>query len=263
MDENKNVPKLTEEEQKRYNEATRCENCKVEFNTMREGCTCVVKVRNHDHVTNNFIGAWCSLCNIRNNNHYFKTMVMFNNFSGYDGHFIIKYATKFMHEFQPYCYNTQKLISKSSQKIKHLQYSKYIFIDSLNHLNSSLDKMVETLKKSNHEYKIFHALNLNPILRSKGIYPYRWVDSINKFKEKQLPPIEWFDNDLTGEKCTPERYTKALEVWNTLQCETFGEYHMAYLKSDVALLAEVFENYRESCMKMFGLDPARLCPFNR
>jgi hypothetical protein len=43
-------------------------------------------------------------------------------------------------------------------------------------------------------------------------------------------------------------------VWNTLQCETFGEYHMAYLKSDVALSAEVFKNYRESCMKMFGLD---------
>jgi hypothetical protein len=69
--------------------------------------------------------------------------------------------------------------------------------------------------------------------------------------------MEWFDNDLTGEKCTQERYEKALEVWKELKCSTFKDYHMAYLISDVVLLAEVFENYRESCMKMFGLDPVR------
>jgi hypothetical protein len=69
--------------------------------------------------------------------------------------------------------------------------------------------------------------------------------------------MQWFDNDLTGEKCTIERYEKALKLWNELKCSTFLDYHLAYLKSDVVLLAEVFNNYRETSMKMFGLDPAR------
>jgi hypothetical protein len=86
---------------------------------------------------------------------------------------------------------------------------------------------------------------------------YRWVNTTEKFNETSLPSIEWFDNDLTEEKCTQERYNKALEVWKELKCSTFKDYHMAYLESDVVLLAEVFENYRESCMKMFGLDPVR------
>jgi hypothetical protein len=46
-------------------------------------------------------------------------------------------------------------------------------------------------------------------------------------------------------------------VWDTLGCKTFADYHMAYLESDVVLLAEVFENYLKTCMKMFGLDPVR------
>jgi hypothetical protein len=120
-----------------------------------------------------------------------------------------------------------------------------------------LDSLVEILNKSNHDFEIFNRIKLHPILRGKGIYPYRWVDSIEKFKETSLPSIEWFDNDLTGEKCSEDRYNKALEVWNTLECKTFGDYHMAYLESDVVLLAEVFENYRQTCMKMFGLDPIR------
>jgi hypothetical protein len=56
-------------------------------------------------------------------------------------------------------------------------------------------------------------------------------------------------------------YTRKIEqsneVWKALRCCTFKDYHMAYLTSDVVLLAEMFENYRNSCMKMFGLDPAR------
>jgi hypothetical protein len=162
-----------------------------------------------------------------------------------------------MHDDHPYCFNSQKIIFKSSQKIKHFQYSNYIFVDSLNHLNSSLDKLVETLDKSNYSYPIFSHLGLHRILRSKGIYPYRWVNSTEKFKQTSLPSIEWFDNDLTGEKCSQERYNKALEVWKALRCSTFKDYHMAYLESDVVLLADVFNNYREKCMKMLGLDPAR------
>jgi hypothetical protein len=98
-------------------------------------------------------------------------------------------------------------------------------MDSMNHLNSSLDSLVEILNKSNHDFEIFNRLSLHQILRSKGIYPYRWVDSVEKFKETSLPSIEYFDNDLTGEKCTEERYKKAQEVWNTLNCKSFYDYH--------------------------------------
>jgi hypothetical protein len=210
FDCNRKVPTLSNDEWQRYNTA-KCENCGLEFARRVDG-TYVEKVRHHDHKTNQFIGAWCSQCNIRNNNRYFKTIVVFHNFSGYDGHFIIKYATKFMHDDQLYSYNSQKIIFKSSQKIKHFQYSKFIFIDSLNHLNSSLDSLVEILNKSNHDFEIFIRLYPHPILRSKGIYPYRWVDSVEKFKETSLSSIEWFNNDLTGEKCSEDRYNKAIQV---------------------------------------------------
>jgi hypothetical protein len=116
---------------------------------------------------------------------------------------------------------------------------------------------VETLDKSNYSFPIFSSVELHKILRFKGIYPYRWVDTVEKFRGTRLPSIEWFDNDLTGEKCSQERYNNALELWKELKCVTFKDYHMSYLESEVVLLAEMFENYRNSCMKMFELDPVR------
>jgi hypothetical protein len=172
MSSNAKVPRLTKEEQEIYDKAKVCANCKKEFRSMRKDGTKVRKVRHRDHVTNKFIGAWCSRCNIRNNFRYYKMIVVFYNFSGYDGHFIIKHATKFMHEDDPLSYSTQKIISMSSQKIKHFQYSKYMFVDRMRHLNSSLDKLVEVLNKSGHGFPIFKQVGLKEILRSKGIYPY-------------------------------------------------------------------------------------------
>jgi non-ribosomal peptide synthetase component E (peptide arylation enzyme) len=113
MTANARVPKLSRKEEEKYKEAKICETCKLEFGTRTIEGDKVVKVRHHDHVTNKFVGAWCSRCNFKNNFRYFKTIVVFHNFSGYDGYFIIKYATKFMHDEQPYSYNTQKIISKS------------------------------------------------------------------------------------------------------------------------------------------------------
>jgi hypothetical protein len=72
MSANARVPQLTPEEEQKYRSATVCGNCGKEFGTKREDGTTVIKVRHHGHVTNKFIGAWCSLCNIRNNNRYFQ-----------------------------------------------------------------------------------------------------------------------------------------------------------------------------------------------
>ena len=78
-----------------------------------------------------------------------------------------------------------------------------------------------------------------------------------KFLETLLPPQSAFDNDLTGEKCSDELYARAKEVWKRFCCKTLGEYHDLYLLTDVGLLADVFENFRDMSMRYYGLDPAQ------
>jgi len=45
-------------------------------------------------------------------------------------------------------------------------------------------------------------------------------------------------------------------VWEAFGCETLGDYHDLYVKTDIALLAFVFENFRNLCLEQYGLDPA-------
>jgi hypothetical protein len=115
---------------------------------------------------------------------------------------------------------------------------------------------VENLNKSNYHFPICREVSLHPILRQKGIYPYKWVDSIKKFEETKLPDINNFHNDLTNEPCPQHEYQHAWDVWNTLKCSTFADYHYYYLMADVVLLAEVFEEYRNKGLKEWQLDPA-------
>ena len=94
------------------------------------------------------------------------------------------------------------------------------------------------------------------MLRRKGLYPYEWVDSEARFAETSLPSRECFYSKLADEMPSEKEYKHALEVWRATGCETFGQYHDLYLKLDVALLADVFESFRLSCLRDDGLDPA-------
>ena len=86
-------------------------------------------------------------------------------------------------------------------------------------------------------------------------YYYYYVSSIDKFSETQLPPKLTFYSRLNDEDISEEDYQHALNVWNTFNCKTIRDYHDLYLKSDVLLLADVFENFRASCLKRYNLDP--------
>ena len=77
-----------------------------------------------------------------------------------------------------------------------------------------------------------------------------------KLSETQLPPKEAFYSKLDEEDISEDDYKHAIKVWNTFNCKTIRDYHDLYLKTDVLLLADVFENFRKTCLEHYQLDPA-------
>ena len=82
------------------------------------------------------------------------------------------------------------------------------------------------------------------------------MDSWWRFSETRLPDKEKFYSKLNDEHITDEEYAHAQTVWETFECKTLGDYYDLYVKTDVALLADVFENFRNLCQEQSGLDPA-------
>ena len=82
------------------------------------------------------------------------------------------------------------------------------------------------------------------------------MDSWKSFKEESLPDKESFYSELNNEHITDEDYAHAQKVWDTFNIKNLGEYHDLYVQSDTALLADVFENFRDKCIEIYELDPA-------
>ena len=127
---------------------------------------------------------------------------------------------------------------------KHL-----VFLDSFQFMSSSLDKLVSNLPKDDLKYtsKEFTGKKLS-LMSQKGLYPYDFMDSFEKFDQTELPTKEQFYNILNDQHITNEEYDHARKVWETFNIMTMGEYHDLYLKSDVLLLADVFESFRKTCL---------------
>ena len=133
---------------------------------------------------------------------------------------------------------------------KHL-----VFIGSLQFMSSSLDKLASNLPNDAFKYiseEIKDDKNLK-LMKQKGVYPY--MDSFNRFSRKKLPKNDDLYSILNDEHISDTQYVHAIKVWNTLKLKNMGEYHDLYLKSDILLLADVFENFRKTCMQYYELDP--------
>jgi len=108
-------------------------------------------------------------------------------------------------------------------------------------MSSSLDKLSSNLSKDKSIYT--DEVNPHPLLKKKGIYPYSYIDCFSKFEEAELPARECFYNKLNNIDISELEYQHAREVWNTFKIKNLGEYQDLYLKTDVLLLADVFENF--------------------
>ena len=90
----------------------------------------------------------------------------------------------------------------------------------------------------------------------KGVYPYEYMDTWDRFTEPKLPPKEAFYSKLSDAHISDEDYTHAQKVWETFGCLSLGDYSGLYCRTDVLLLADVFETFRKTCLRQYGLDPA-------
>ncbi|XP_033725181.1 DNA polymerase-like [Pecten maximus] len=124
---------------------------------------------------------------------------------------------------------------------------------SLETLTENLAK--EGLVKFSNFSKAFTETEAKFLLR-KGIYPYEYVDTADRFLEQKLPPKEKFYSSLSRSHVSDADYAHAQTVWEKMDIRDLGQYHDLYLKTDVLLLADVFENFRNMCLDYYGLDAA-------
>ena len=256
-------------EENQFEKETRCWICKGEFDDKNKK-----KVKDHCHYTGRYRGAAHNLCNLNYRKPNF-TPVVFHNLSGYDSHLFIKNLGFSEGNINCIPNNEEKYIS-FSKKIQVGSYPKkaldaegYIFyeqkpiyhtirfIDSFKFMATSLDKLVNNLPKDDFiNLGLYYSGDKFNLLARKGVYPYEYMDSLEKLKEIKLPPKEAFNSRLNNEGISDEDYAHAQKVWRVFKMEYFKDYHELYNKVDVLLLADVFENLRNICLENYELDPA-------
>ena len=139
----------------------------------------------------------------------------------------------------------------------HLMQHKTSFScgECINCKNSSKSCM-----KLNHDNLIYTPKEFEGeqlrLMIKKGVYPYDYMDSFKKFEDNKLPKKEDFFSIMNNKHITDEEYQHAQNVWDKFGLSSMGEYHNLYLKSDILLLADVFENFRKMCQQYYELDPA-------
>ena len=98
-------------------------------------------------------------------------------------------------------------------------------------------------------------LNKFVLLRRKGVYPYEYMDSWERFDETSLPDKKYFYSELNLEDISDSDYNHAQKVFEEF-CADVGDYHDLYVQCDTLLLADVFEKFRDKCINIYGLDPS-------
>ncbi|XP_068684554.1 uncharacterized protein [Montipora foliosa] len=210
--------RMTEDDEKEFQKANECHICNKKYNEND------VRVRDHCHITGKYRGSAHQDCNL-NFRLTEKIPVMFHNLRGYDSHFIMQ---------------------EIGEIVKKHTYT--------NKKGETCQMNINAIPNNMEKYMAFMLGKELDLMSKKGVYPYDFMDSFEKFNEK-LPPKEEFYSILNDEHISGDQYKHAQNVWNTFDLKNMGEYHDLYLKSDILLLADVFENFRETCLQYYKLDP--------
>ena len=174
---NKNL--IMNEEEYLFQQSNSCWICKKLIDNDDE------KVRDHCHITGKFRGSARWSCNI-NFQLTKKVPVIFHYLKGYHNHLIFSELNKFEIKINVMPYGLEKYMAFFLGR-------NLVFIDSMQFMNSSLDKLAKNLSDEDFKYLVeeFGSENLE-ILKQKGAYPYEYMNNLERFNEKKLPARKYF-----------------------------------------------------------------------
>ena len=193
---------------------------------------------------------------------------MFHSLSGYDAHLLIRELGSHTFDMEVIAKNKEDYISfpikvpvdsyidkNGEEKDKLIELR---FIDSFKCMSSSLDSLTKNLVGSGKRlfgFEDYSQLQYG-LLTRKGVYPYEYINSWDRFEETQLPPISAFYSNLNMSSISEEDHQHAQRVWKEFGIHNLGDYHDLYLRKDVVLLANVYKAFRDTCLRHYSLDPA-------
>ena len=191
---------------------------------------------------------------------------MFHNLSRYNAHLFIRELGGQESDMEVIAKNKEDYISFSikvpvdsyidnngEEKDKLIELR---FIDSFKFMSSSLDSLAKNLVSGGKKlfgFEDYSELQYG-LLTRKGVYPYEYINSWDRFNKTQLPPISAFYSNLNMSSISEEDYQRAQRVWKEFGIRDLGDYHDLYLRTDVVLLANVYEAFRDTCLKHYKLD---------
>ena len=222
---NKNLI-MTEEEEYSFQQSNNCWIYKKLVDNEDE------KVRDHCHITGKFRGSAHWDCNI-NFQLTKKIPVIFHDLKGYDSHLIFCELHKFNLKVDVIPNGLEKYMAFFSGR-------DLVFIDSMQFMNSSLDKLVKNLvdKGFKHLVKEFGIENLKT-LEQKGAYTYEYMNSFKRFNEDKLCARKYFYSSTKDKKISEdgkishghvsiENYMVREKIWDRFKMKNMGDYHDYY-----------------------------------
>ena len=190
----------------------------------------------------------------------------------------ITYKIKFIDSYRFMSTSLSKLVDNLSEG---LQNNKCINCKScLDYMRTKNEKLIfkcfnckqnyekdfnkELIKRFANTYE-FCNKNLNKfiLLLRKGVYPYEYMDNWERFDETSLPNKDSFYSNLNMEHIDDIDYRHGNNVFKRFKLKNLGEYRDLYVQSDTLLLADVFENLTNTCIKVYELDPAHFLSLPR
>ena len=210
------------------------------------------KVRDHCHLTGKYRGPSHNVCNInvRQADSNFIPFT-FHNFSNYDCHMFFKRLVDLKKDKVKF-----EIIPKTNEEYISVRYGCIRFIDSYRFLSESLDKLVKNLDDNDFKILKKEFPDKWKYLKKKLAYPYEYFNSIDDYKKPvdNLKKEDFFSK-LKNDYPDDDEIERTKEIIKLFNIKDGEESTKLYCKSDVILLADVFEKFVKVSFEEYDINP--------